>query len=125
MKPQDMTNEQLAAELLEPLPHGWAVKEAARRLQNTGMSEPATGWGMDVQLIEEKARRIFIEHLLVAESVVTKDAHIRRDLGADSLDEVELLMAIECQFEIEIPDTKLEQIKTFGDVVSVILDLTQ
>ena len=34
MKPQDMTNEQLAAELLEPLPHGWAVKEAARRLQN-------------------------------------------------------------------------------------------
>ena len=32
MKPEDMTNEQLAAELLEPLPHGWAVKEAARRL---------------------------------------------------------------------------------------------
>lgn len=51
MKPQDMTNEQLAAELLEPLPHGWAVKEAARRLQSketTDMSEPATGWGLRV-----------------------------------------------------------------------------
>ena len=34
MKPQEYTNEQLAAELLEPTPHGWAVKEAARRLQN-------------------------------------------------------------------------------------------
>ena len=34
MKPEHLTNEQLAAELLEPLPHGWAVKEAARRLQN-------------------------------------------------------------------------------------------
>ena len=78
-----------------------------------------------MDLIEEKARKIFVTHLGVRESDVTGAAHIRKDLGADSLDEIELLMSIEDHFAIEIPDAKLEQIKTFGDAVSVVSSLTQ
>ena len=64
--------------------------------------------------IEDRVRKIVVEHLNVdAEKVVEKASFID-DLGADSLDQVELVMAFEEEFEVEIPDDAAEQIQKFG-----------
>lgn len=69
--------------------------------------------------IEERLRRVFIEQLGCREDEVTLGASIVDDLGADSLDEVELLMAVEEEFEFEISDEQAEQVRTFGDALSL------
>lgn len=71
-------------------------------------------------MVFEKIRHILCEQLDVEEEDVTMDANIAVDLGADSLDVVDLIMTIEDEFEIEVPDDQVENIKTVGDVVNYI-----
>jgi acyl carrier protein len=66
----------------------------------------------------EKVKKIIVEQLGVDESEVTLEASITEDLGADSLDQVELVMAFETEFNIDIPDEEAEKIKTVGDAVA-------
>ncbi|MDP0488130.1 MAG: acyl carrier protein [Fusobacterium sp. JB021] len=68
----------------------------------------------------EKIREIVVEQLGVDADQITVDANFIDDLGADSLDTVELIMAFEEEFDIEIPDTDAEKIKTVKDVIDYI-----
>ena len=68
----------------------------------------------------EKVKAIIVEQLQVDESEVTPEAHFIDDLGADSLDTVELVMALEEEYGIEISDEDAEKIQTVGDVMSYI-----
>ena len=70
--------------------------------------------------IEEKVRAIIVDKLGVEESEVTPEASFNNDLGADSLDTVELIMEFEKEFSIAIPDEEAEKIATVGDAVSYI-----
>jgi acyl carrier protein len=65
----------------------------------------------------EKVKKIIVDQLGVDEAEVTMEASITDDLGADSLDQVELVMAFETEFNIDIPDEEAEKIKTVGDAV--------
>ena len=67
-----------------------------------------------------RVRKIVVEHLGVEEAKVVEGASFIDDLGADSLDTVELVMAFEEEFGIEIPDDAAETIQNFGDAVSFI-----
>lgn len=75
---------------------------------------------MENDEIFEKVKKIIIEQLSVAEDAVTKEASFIDDLGADSLDVVELIMALEEEFDMEIPDADAEKIATVNDVVEYI-----
>ena len=68
-------------------------------------------------MIFEKIKNLLAEQLDADENDMTMDTDIAKDLGADSLDVVELLMAIEDEFDIEVPDEEIENIKTIGDLV--------
>ena len=68
----------------------------------------------------ERVKKIIVEQLGVEENEVTPEASITDDLGADSLDQVELVMAFETEFGIDIPDEEAEKIKTVGDAVAKI-----
>ena len=68
----------------------------------------------------EKVKAVIVEQLGVDEDQVTLDASFADDLGADSLDTVELIMAFEEEFGVEIPDTEAEKIKTVQDVINYI-----
>ena len=70
--------------------------------------------------IFEKVKKVVIEQLSVDESLVTPQASFTADLGADSLDTVELVMAFEDAFECEIPDEEAEKIATVQDAVNYI-----
>ena len=70
--------------------------------------------------IEDKVKQIIIEQLGVEESDVTPKASFVDDLGADSLDRVEMIMAFEEAFDLEIPDEQAETIKTVQDAVDFI-----
>ncbi len=70
--------------------------------------------------IEEKVREIIVEKLGVDPEDVTPEASFTEDLGADSLDTVELVMALEEEFGIEIPDEDAEKIQTVGDAIEYI-----
>jgi acyl carrier protein len=72
--------------------------------------------------IEEKVKKIIVEQLGVEEAEVTPEAKFIDDLGADSLDTVELVMALEEEFGIEIPDEEAEKITTVGLATKYILD---
>ncbi|GIR39145.1 MAG: acyl carrier protein [Rhodobacterales bacterium] len=72
--------------------------------------------------ITDRVKKIVVEHLNVDESKVSDEASFIDDLGADSLDTVELVMAFEEEFDIEIPDDAAETIQTFGDAVKFIND---
>ena len=64
---------------------------------------PHKGWAASASAIAERVTRIIVKHLEVKESQVTPTARLRNDLGADSLDIVELVMALEEEFKIKIP----------------------
>jgi acyl carrier protein len=68
--------------------------------------------------IEEKVVDIIVEHLGVDRAQVTPEASFIDDLGADSLDTVELVLAFEEEFDITIPDEEAEKITTVGDVIT-------
>ena len=70
--------------------------------------------------VAEKVKAIIVDKLGVDESEVTNDASFTNDLGADSLDTVELIMEFENEFDMQIPDDKAEAIATVGDAVSFI-----
>ena len=70
--------------------------------------------------IEEQVKKIVVEHLGIDESKVTPDARFIDDLGADSLDTVELVMAFEEKFSIEIPDDAAETILTVKNAIDFI-----
>ena len=72
--------------------------------------------------IFEKVKEIIVEQLGVTKTSVTLDASFIDDLGADSLDIVELIMALEEEFDTEIPDSDAEKVVTVGDVVDYIKD---
>lgn len=68
----------------------------------------------------DKIKEIVVDQLGVEAEQVTLDANFVEDLGADSLDTVELIMAFEEEFEVEIPDSDAEKIRTVKDVVDYI-----
>jgi len=72
--------------------------------------------------ISDRVKKIVLEHLGVEESQVTESASFIDDLGADSLDTVELVMAFEEEFECEIPDDAAEKILTVKDAIAFIED---
>jgi acyl carrier protein len=76
--------------------------------------------GLSMAAVDEKVKQIIVEQLGVDEAEVTPTASFVDDLGADSLDTVELVMAFEEAFDIEIPDEDAEKIKTVQDAVSYI-----
>jgi len=75
----------------------------------------------DATQIENKVKEIVVEQLGVKIEEVTRDASFVDDLGADSLDTVELVMALEEEFEMEIPDDDAERIVTINDAVNYIM----
>ncbi|OMH40103.1 acyl carrier protein [Desulfurobacterium indicum] len=74
--------------------------------------------------IEEKVKELIADRLGVDPEEVTPDASFVEDLGADSLDTVELVMALEEEFGIEIPDEDAEKIQTVGDAIEYIKNHT-
>ena len=73
--------------------------------------------------VEEKVKDIIVEELGVEREKLTNDASFMEDLGADSLDTVELVMAFEEEFAIEIPDEAAEKIVTVSDAIKFIQDM--
>ena len=77
---------------------------------------------MSSEEVFEKVKSIIVEQLGATESSVTMEASFIDDLGADSLDIVELIMALEEEFDTEIPDEDAEKVVTVGDVAEYIKD---
>ena len=71
-------------------------------------------------MVFEKIKAILAEQFDAEEDSITLETSLTEDLGADSLDLADLLMAIEDDFEVEIPDEDIENIKTVGDIISYI-----
>jgi acyl carrier protein len=74
----------------------------------------------EAKVIEQKVKSIIVQQLGVAENDVAVDKSFTDDLGADSLDVVELVMAMEDEFGFEIPDEEAENLRTVGDAVTYI-----
>ena len=70
--------------------------------------------------VAAKVKAIIVDKLSVEESEVTNEASFTNDLGADSLDTVELIMEFEKEFELSIPDDQAEKISTVGDAIAYI-----
>ena len=68
----------------------------------------------------EKVKQLVAEQLCISADDIKDDANIIEDLGADSLDVVELLMSFEDEFNVSIPDEKLEELKTINQIVAAI-----
>ncbi|HLE44838.1 MAG TPA: acyl carrier protein [Methylomirabilota bacterium] len=77
---------------------------------------------MTTKSVEERVKEIICEQLGVEETEVAPNAKFIEDLGADSLDTVELVMAFEEEFDLEIPDEDAEKITTVGDAIQYIKD---
>lgn len=75
---------------------------------------------MDEQKVYDDIKKVVVEQLGVSESEIKKESSFVDDLGADSLDTVELVMALEEAFSIEIPDEDAEKIKTIGDTINYV-----
>lgn len=71
-------------------------------------------------MIFEKIRAIIVDQLGVEEDMITMDTNIMKDLEADSLDAVEIILGVEDEFEIEIPDEVAEKFETVGDLVGYV-----
>ena len=71
-------------------------------------------------MIFEKVKKLIAEQLDVEEDSIQETSNIADDLGADSLDVVDLVMSIEDEFDVEIPEDQVENIKTVGDIVKYI-----
>jgi acyl carrier protein len=75
-------------------------------------------------MVFEKVKKIIVEQLGVEEDEITMESSFIDDLGADSLDIVELIMALEEEFDLEIPDSEAEKLATVGDAVDYIKNNT-
>lgn len=71
-------------------------------------------------MVLEKVKAILADQFDAEEDLITKETTIQDDLGADLLDVVDLLMTIEDEFEVEVPDTEIENLKTVGNLVKYI-----
>ena len=71
-------------------------------------------------MVYDKIKEIIVEQLGVEEDAVTPEANIQEDLGADSLDIVDLIQTIEDEYDLSIPDEAVEEIKTVNDIVNYI-----
>ncbi len=71
----------------------------------------------DMEELEEKVKDIIVEELGVERDKLAEDATFMEDLGADSLDTVELVMAFEKEFDLDIPDEEAEKLRTVGDAL--------
>ena len=71
-------------------------------------------------MVLEKIKKILSEQFSVDENTITENTNIAEDLGADSLDVVDILMSIEDEFEIEVPDEEIDRIRTVGELVNYI-----
>ena len=77
---------------------------------------------MDMKQLEEKVKDIIVEELGVERDKLKAEASFMEDLGADSLDTVELVMAFEKEFDIDIPDEEAEKLRTVGDAMKYLHD---
>ena len=75
--------------------------------------------------VESRVKEIIVENLGVDSEKVTRDASFVEDLGADSLDTVELVMAFEEEFDIEIPDEDAEKLTTVGEAITYLENKTE
>ena len=73
-------------------------------------------------MIFEKIKEIIVDQLGVEEEMITMDTNMMKDLEADSLDAVEIILGVEDEFKIEIPDDVAEKFETVGDLVSYVDD---
>lgn len=73
----------------------------------------------------DKVKKIIADQLCISTDDISDDANIVEDLGADSLDVVELLMTFEDEFKVSIPDEKLEELKSIPQIVKVIDEYTK
>jgi acyl carrier protein len=73
-----------------------------------------------IKMVLEKVKAILAEQFDVEEDKITEETDLQEDLGADSLDVVDLLMSIEDEFEVEVPDEEIENLKTVGALVAYI-----
>ncbi len=80
---------------------------------------------MNEEAILERVKKVVEEKLVVDEDEIDLSSDFIEDLGADSLDIPDLVMAFEEEFDIEIPDELVEKIKTVGDVVKIIKEKTE
>ena len=71
-------------------------------------------------MVFEKIRDIIVDQLKLEETMVTMDTNLMKDLEADSLDAVEIIMGIEEEFDIEIPDEEAENFQLVGDLVKYV-----
>jgi acyl carrier protein len=88
-------------------------------LQSVFSVSPQRGGDSDVRHLD-RVKSVIVNQLGVDEAAVTLDTSIKEDLGADSLDVVELVMELEDEFDIEISDEEVDKITTVGDVVKYI-----
>ena len=72
--------------------------------------------------ISAKVKAIIVDKLVIDESEVTNDSNFMSDLGADSLDTVELIMEFEKEFDVQIPDDEAEKITTVGEAIKYLED---
>jgi len=100
----------------EQMPPALLYTSSPRRYTN----EFAAWGGLPMASVDEKVKQIIVEQLGVDEAEVTPKASFVDDLGADSLDTVELVMAFEEAFDIEIPDEDAEKIRTVQDAIAYI-----
>jgi acyl carrier protein len=75
--------------------------------------------------VEAKVKEIIVENLGVDQEKVTEEASFVEDLGADSLDTVELVMAFEEEFDVEIPDEDAEKMRTVGEAITYLKNKTE
>ncbi len=73
-------------------------------------------------MVLEKIKAIFADYYRIDEDTLTPETNLQKDLNADSVDVVELLFAIEDEFDIEIPEEEIEKIHTIGDIVNYLED---
>jgi acyl carrier protein len=97
---------------------GRGLRLSINRRKGETMEEPTK----DGASIKERIRKIIIEHLDVDPEKVTDTANFIDDLGADSLDNVELVMAFEEEFDVEIPDDAAERLQTVGQAVAFLTE---
>lgn len=71
-------------------------------------------------MVFDKIKEIIVEQLGVDEDSITNSTHLMKDLEADSLDAVEIIMAIEDEFDIEIPDEDAEKFQVIGDIIKYV-----
>jgi acyl carrier protein len=101
-------------------PRGKGESAPAACLEGSSRVAGAQGEESCMASTEERVKQIIVEQLGVSEEEVTPTAHFVDDLGADSLDQVELVMALEEAFGIEIPDEDAEKITTVKDAIDYI-----